>query len=319
MAGFLCSSTTADKTSSEMTQTQVERFLIGKKLALCGFTWQVEQKLDFRVEKAGGEIPYMDFDGVLDYLVLPPDGLTTSQKASQRAKANRKAKEIVSSFWLEDSLDKGELCPIDYYHRPIEHLDGDDQCCQGVVISISTYSGRERQFLQLAAESMGMISQEVFAKKDTKEAKRSTHLVCSEPSGNKYEHGIKWGLPIVNKDWLMACLAERKITCEKPFLVGDSKVYNESRPMPSDPRKALITTSDEVHAGSQLEDAFRQALECPICFNVQTQVVQCVNGHPICTQCQQGMQECPVCKVAYSAGVHRNRVAEELARALNNA
>ena len=83
------------------------------------------------------------------------------------------------SFWLEDSLDKGELCPIDYYHRPIEHLEGDDQCCQGVVICISTYSGRERQFLQLAAESMGMISQEVFAKKDKKEAKRSTHLVCS--------------------------------------------------------------------------------------------------------------------------------------------
>ena len=68
----------------------------------------------------------------------------------------------------------------------------------------------------------------------------------SEPSGKKYEQGIKWGLPIVNKDWLMACLAERQIICEKPFLVGDSKVYDESRPMPSDPRKALITTSDEV-------------------------------------------------------------------------
>jgi len=81
--------------------------------------------------------------------------------------------------------------------------------------------------------------------------------------------------------------------------------------------KTLATL--QVPAGSQLEDAFRQALECPICFNVRTLVVQCVNSHPICTQCQQGMQECPVCKVAYSAGVHRNRVAEELARALNNA
>jgi len=81
--------------------------------------------------------------------------------------------------------------------------------------------------------------------------------------------------------------------------------------------KTLATL--QVQAGSQLEDTFRQALECPICFNVRTQVVQCVNSHPICTQCQQGMQECPVCKVAYSAGVHRNRVAEELARALNNA
>ena len=94
------SSTTADKTSSEMTltQSQVERFLIGKKLALCGFTEQVEQDLNEWVNEAGGEIPYMDFDGVLDYLVLPPEGLTTSQKASQQAKANRKAKEIVSRY-----------------------------------------------------------------------------------------------------------------------------------------------------------------------------------------------------------------------------
>ena len=77
----------------------------------------------------------------------------------------------------------------------------------------------------------------------------------SEPSGNKYEHGIKWGLPIVNKDWLMACLAERQIICEKPFLVGDSKVYDESRPMPSDPRKALITTSDDNSVGAdEIED-----------------------------------------------------------------
>ena len=94
------SSTTADKTSSEMTltQSQVERFLIGKKLALCGFTEQVEQDLNEWVNEAGGEIPYMDFDGVLDYLVLPPEGLTTLQKASQQAKANRKAKEIVSRY-----------------------------------------------------------------------------------------------------------------------------------------------------------------------------------------------------------------------------
>ena len=34
-----------------------------------------------------------------------------------------------------------------------------------------------------AAESLGMMAQEVFAKKDKKGAKKSTHLVCSEPSG----------------------------------------------------------------------------------------------------------------------------------------
>ena len=55
---------------------------------------------------------------------------------------------------------------------------------------------------------------------------------------------------------------------------------------------SILTLSLQVQAGSQLEDAFRQILECPICFNVPTQVVQCVNSHQICTQCQQKMQVC---------------------------
>ena len=102
------------------------------------------------------------------------------------------------SLWLDECLDKGELCPIEYYHRPLDALS-DDGCCDGIVIGISNYSGRERQYLTAAAESLGMIAQEVFAKKDKNSAKKSTHLVCSGPTGNKYEHGLKWGLPIVSK------------------------------------------------------------------------------------------------------------------------
>ena len=76
---------------SSQEESQVDRFLIGKKLALVGFTEEVEQELSDWVGEAGGEIAYMDFDGVLDYLVVPLEGVR-----SQRSQSNRKAKEIVS-------------------------------------------------------------------------------------------------------------------------------------------------------------------------------------------------------------------------------
>ena len=78
---------------SSQEESQVERFLIGKKLALVGFTETVEQELSDWVGEAGGEIAYMDFEGVLDYLVVPLEGVR-----SQRSQSNRKAKEIVSKY-----------------------------------------------------------------------------------------------------------------------------------------------------------------------------------------------------------------------------
>ena len=34
----------------------------------------------------------------------------------------------------------------------------------------------------------------------------------------------------------MACLAEQRLVSEKPFLVGESKAYDESKPMPRPPK-----------------------------------------------------------------------------------
>ena len=142
-------------------ESQADRFLIGKRLYLSGFPTKTEQELSDWVNEAGGDIVYSDFDGVLDYLVLPPEGLPTGKARPF------KAKEVVSSMWLEDALDRAELCDIEYFHRP---LDGavelrEEKPCEGVVIGVSNYSGKERLFLTLVAETLGMIAQDVFAKR----------------------------------------------------------------------------------------------------------------------------------------------------------
>ena len=56
--------------------------------------------------------------------------------------------------------------------------------------------------------------------------------MCADPKGQKYDHGIKWGLPIVSKDWIMSCLEDKRLVSEKPFLIGESNVFDENKPMP---------------------------------------------------------------------------------------
>ena len=55
-----------------------------------------------------------------------------------------------------------------------------------MVIGITNYTGSERNYIHALAESMGMVSQETFAKREKKGAKQSTHLVCKLPEGQKY-------------------------------------------------------------------------------------------------------------------------------------
>ena len=108
--------------------------------------------------------------------------------------------------FFSDCLDSGSLVPVQYFHRPIK--DSNCSAGAGVVIGITNYQvlkateslirnnkptywicfnwilrcfqGYERQYIVSVAESLGMISQEIFAKRDKNEAKKSTHLVTIE-------------------------------------------------------------------------------------------------------------------------------------------
>ena len=76
----------------------------------------------------------------------------------------------------------------------------------------------------------------MFAKKDNKAKKTlgSSHLICPEPEGQKYLAALKWNLPVVTKDWLLACLRDQTWVTESPFLVGDCNTFNEDKPQPSE-------------------------------------------------------------------------------------
>ena len=98
----------------------------------------------------------------------------------------------------------------------------------------------------------------MFAKKDNKVKKTlgSSHLICPEPEGQKYLAALKWNLPAVTKDWLLACLRDKAWVSESSFLVGDCKTFNEDKPQPSEETEAVPTEDETV-----MEEATRVDLE----------------------------------------------------------
>ena len=118
-------------------------------------------------------------------------------EGTAKGKHGFKVAEIVSNLWVEHCLDEGREVAPEGWHRPLE-IDRGVQPCKGVVIGVTNYVGRERQYITLLADALGMVAQEIFSKKDKENCRRSTHLVCKEPEGKKYEAAIKWKLPVVS-------------------------------------------------------------------------------------------------------------------------
>ena len=177
---------------NEESCTQVERFFTGKKFAVVGFEEEAEAELGEWLEEAGAELVFKDFKGTLDYLVVPIESTPKTASGS-----SFKAAEVVSNLWVDDCLDQGKEIRPEGWHRPVS-VDRGARPCEGAVIGITNYVGRERDYIAHLAGALGMVAQEIFSKKDKDKARRSTHLVCKEPEGKKYEAAIKWKLPVVS-------------------------------------------------------------------------------------------------------------------------
>ncbi|CAH2269810.1 jg1105 [Pararge aegeria aegeria] len=139
--------------------------------------------------------------------------------------------------WRKDCLSQQELLPIQYYHRPVKlpQWEGPGPL-EGVVASLSTYSGFERAFLDELAKLLGAVTQLRFCRRNTTNAMASTHLICPTPTGDKYQGAVKWSLPAVTADWLLECARTGTKVSECGYLVGDTKapVIPEQQEPPED-------------------------------------------------------------------------------------
>ncbi|XP_051154922.1 DNA topoisomerase 2-binding protein 1 isoform X2 [Leptopilina boulardi] len=209
---------TRDSESSvplSQTDTIVGKVFEGQNFILSGFQREEYHHLEMRIRAMGGEIVSRSYPGIPDFGVVPFCG------GIFRGSVN----EIVTDMFIDDCVDRDELVPLLYYHRPIV-IKEDVKPLQDCVIAISTYSGQERQFLQQLAESLGALHQDTFARRTNlvKKTLANTHLICPLPEGSKYSAAVKWNLPAVSAEWLMECANKSSFINETPYLVGITKI-----------------------------------------------------------------------------------------------
>ncbi|KAK6627643.1 hypothetical protein RUM44_010122 [Polyplax serrata] len=166
---------------------------------------------DLIIERKGQIVGKRDF-GVPDFAIVPAIGALLTGVI---------AKEVVNIYYVKDCCVEGCVLSPRYYHQPVDCIKNAEPL-KNCVISVSNYIQGEREFMEMMIEALGGVAQSLLARKPKQGALKSTHLVCAEPQGQKYEGAVRWGLPVVHHDWLLKCAALGTHVSEKSYLVGDS-------------------------------------------------------------------------------------------------
>ncbi|PNF40863.1 hypothetical protein B7P43_G15936 [Cryptotermes secundus] len=234
--------TQSEQDSTQYTESTVTPVFNSLTFFIIDFDDEEKELLKDAIESRGGRVVGKSFKGVADYAVVPLHGAKLSQAAT----------EVVTYIWVEDCHHQDELLPVLYYHHPIS-IDLNKKPLSGCVIGISSYTGKERDFIFAIAQLLGAITQETFARKNNekKNALASTHLVCCEPGSQKYNAALKWGLPAVNHEWLLACAREGRQVSEEPYLVGESSCSASMA------NKTTETPKTDCPVGVQVKDGKR--------------------------------------------------------------
>lgn len=184
----------------------------GLKFVISGFTDDKYEQLKMCIESMAGTVVSKMYKGIPDYAIVPVFGSCLCNTAT----------EVVNDLWVAECQSEGEIRNVLYYHRPIPMESS--QPLEGCVVTISSYTGYERNFLTNLIQQLGATFQEQFARISSPEKNiiASTHLVSLEASGKKYTAALKWKLPVVNKEWLLDCARTGSLVSEKHYLVGDS-------------------------------------------------------------------------------------------------
>lgn len=189
-------------------------------------------KLISIIEVRAGTVKSPKYRGIPDYAVVS----TFSDNLKEVT-----ASEIVNDLWVVsyiyinkiqksnyifdfkfDCDAEGKILSPKYFHQPVERINT-SQPLQNCVVTISNYTRYERIFLRQLLEHLGAFYQEKFSKTCTDNIKKSTHLLCSDPTGKKYQAAIVWKVPIVNHEWLLECCRLDYKADEKNFGLGTNK------------------------------------------------------------------------------------------------
>ncbi|KAK7881489.1 hypothetical protein WMY93_029898 [Mugilogobius chulae] len=168
----------------------------GALFLMVGFAAEEEVQLSQLVTENGGRVVSGRTRGVADYAVVPLLG------CSVEATVN----EVVTDTWLAMCVEKE--CRLDSFANPlftpVPVMEG-RLPLNNCVLSVSQFTGAERESLVELAKHLGATVQDYFVRLANlkKGMQASTHLVLQTPDGTKYQAAQKWGLPAVTMHWIL--------------------------------------------------------------------------------------------------------------------
>ncbi|XP_077410568.1 DNA topoisomerase 2-binding protein 1 isoform X2 [Vanacampus margaritifer] len=184
----------------------------GKRFLLQGFGAEAEAQLSLLVTENGGRVSVSRTRVVADYAVVPLLGCSVEATVD----------EVVTDTWLATCVEMECLLELSSnpLFTPVPVMDGRSPLTD-CVLSVSQFTGAERESLVELAKHLGATVQDFFVRlaNPNKGMLASTHLVLQSPDGTKYQAAKKWGLPAVTMHWILASARTGQRAAEERFLV----------------------------------------------------------------------------------------------------
>ncbi|XP_060533249.1 PAX-interacting protein 1-like [Cylas formicarius] len=140
-----------------------------------------------KIEKYGGEVEKQYGSKVTHVLC-------ETQRHGVVMQALRDCKRCVTVRWLSDVIKRKQvLPPWTALHLPQIYFD--IRPASKHLISISGFEGNIRNMIKQMIQYTGAKCTSYFSK-------HNTLLICAKVDGTKFTHAKKWGIPVVNVQWL---------------------------------------------------------------------------------------------------------------------
>ncbi|XP_072546997.1 DNA topoisomerase 2-binding protein 1 isoform X2 [Salminus brasiliensis] len=184
----------------------------GKRFLLVGFGPEAEDQLSMLVMENLGKVLVGRFRGVADYAIVPLLG----------CEVEATVEEVATDTWLAMCVEQQCVLPLASHplFTPVAVKEG---CfpLKECVLSVSQFTGAERESLIQLAKHLGASVQDYFVRtaNQRKGMLASTHLVLQTPEGTKYQAAQKWGLPAVTLRWILESARAGKVANESRYLV----------------------------------------------------------------------------------------------------
>ncbi|KAF9925713.1 hypothetical protein FBU30_004579 [Linnemannia zychae] len=158
---------------------------------------ELRDKFEERISQAGGFLVNEYSSDMVDIVIC------RLRAGDIYFEASNEGKIVASLDWLYHVLCTGTIpspkASLLHYPIPADPIPG----MTSLVMTVSNYSGPIREYLKRLIIATGATYKTTLSSRSA--AEPTTHIICGDASGEKYEKGNEWNVKVVNHFWLEDC------------------------------------------------------------------------------------------------------------------